>query len=177
MSAPRRLAVGSGNRVKVGAVAAVATRAWPGAEVSGLAVPSGVADQPMGDEETIAGARARARAVLAATGADLGVGLEGGCVELPDGTMRTCAWCVVVDATGREGVGGSLAMPLPAEVAALVRSGVELGHAMDQVTGGRDTKTGAGAVGILTRGLIDRQGAYEVLVTYALVPWLGGGAA
>ena len=43
---------------------------------------------------------------------------------------------------------------------------------MDRVTGGRDTKHGAGAVGILTAGLVDRQRAYEALVTYALAPFL-----
>ena len=56
--------------------------------------------------------------------------------------------------------------------AALVRGGIELGHAMDQVSGGHDTKRGAGAVGILTAGLVDRQRAYEALVTYALAPFL-----
>ena len=30
------------------------------------------------------------------------------------------------------------------------------------------------ASGILTAGLIDRQRAYETLVTYALAPWLAG---
>jgi non-canonical (house-cleaning) NTP pyrophosphatase len=49
---------------------------------------------------------------------------------------------------------------------------VELGHAMDRVTGARDTKRGLGAVGILTDGLVDRQRAYEVLVTYALAPFI-----
>ncbi len=165
--------MGSGNRVKVAAVAAVVARLWPDAVVEGGSVPSGVRDQPMGDDETIQGARARARGALAKTGADLGVGLEGGCVELEDGGMRTCAWAVVVGPDGREGVGGSLAVPLPQRVAELVRAGVELGHAMDEVTGGKDTKTNAGAVGILTGGLIDRQRAYEVLVTYAVVPWVG----
>jgi non-canonical (house-cleaning) NTP pyrophosphatase len=43
---------------------------------------------------------------------------------------------------------------------------------MDRASGRRDTKRGAGAVGILTAGLVDRQRAYEVLVTYALAPFL-----
>ena len=43
---------------------------------------------------------------------------------------------------------------------------------MDALTGERETKRGAGAVGILTAGLIDRQEAYESLVTYALAPFL-----
>jgi non-canonical (house-cleaning) NTP pyrophosphatase len=63
-------------------------------------------------------------------------------------------------------------MTLPARVAGLVRQGTELGHAMDRITGGHDTKRGAGAVGILTAGLVDRQRAYEALVTYALARFL-----
>jgi inosine/xanthosine triphosphatase len=134
-------------------------------------VPSGVADQPFGDEETIAGARERARAARIAIDADVGIGLEGGVVDAPSG-MRTCAWCVIVHRDGREGTGGSLAMPLPGAVARMIRDGTELGHAMDALVAERGTKHGKGAVGILTDGRIDRQGAYEVLVTYALAPFL-----
>jgi non-canonical (house-cleaning) NTP pyrophosphatase len=36
------------------------------------------------------------------------------------------------------------------------------------VTGARNVKHGLGAVGILTRGLVSRQQAYETLVAYAL---------
>lgn len=167
----RTVAVGSANPVKLAAVRAVLAAVAPATSVEARAVPSGVADQPFGDEETIRGARARAMAVREAFDADLGVGLEGGVVEGPEG-MRTCAWCVVVHRDGREGVGGSLAMPLPEAVAAMIREGTELGHAMDALVRQRGTKHGAGAVGILTAGRIDRQGAYEVLVTYALAPFL-----
>jgi inosine/xanthosine triphosphatase len=163
--------VGSTNPVKIAAVAAVLARAGSHARVDGLAVASGVRDQPEGDGETIRGATQRATAALRATAAELAVGIEGGIVD-EAGRMRTCAWAVVVARDGRIGVGGSLAMPLPDRVAALVREGVELGHAMDRITGGHDTKRGAGAVGILTAGLVDRQRAYEWLVAYALAPFL-----
>jgi non-canonical (house-cleaning) NTP pyrophosphatase len=63
-------------------------------------------------------------------------------------------------------------MPLPQAVADDIRGGLELGLAMDKLVGAHDTKRGPGAVGILTAGLVDRQGAYEVLVKYALAPWL-----
>ena len=63
-------------------------------------------------------------------------------------------------------------MPLPGIVAERIRAGEELGHAMDAVAQTIGTKHGRGAVGILTAGLIDRQRAYETLVTYALAPWL-----
>lgn len=166
-----RVVVGSTNPVKVAAVRAVLDRAGCSASVEGRGVASGVRDQPFGDVETIQGATQRARTALQAAEADLAVGLEGGVVD-DGGRMMTCAWAVVVGRDGRVGIGGSLAMPLPDRVAALVRSGVELGHAMDQVSGGHDTKRGAGAVGILTSGLVDRQRAYESLVTYALAPFL-----
>ena len=176
MTAPigaiRVVAVGSTNPVKIGAVRVVLARILPLARVEGRAVPSTVSEQPRGDEETIRGALARAAAVRDALSADLGVGIEGGVVEQADGSMRTCAWAAVVDGDGRSGVGGSLSMPLPHRVAAMVRDGLELGHAMDRLIGQQDTKRGKGAVGILTAGVVDRQQAYEILVAYALAPFL-----
>lgn len=167
----RTVAVGSGNPVKLAAAAAVIRGYFAEAEVAPQVVSSGVPDQPFGDEETIAGARERARRAREAVDADLGVGLEGGVVDAPSG-MRTCAWCVVVHRDGREGVGGSLVMPLPDGVAQLIRAGEELGYAMDHFANERGTKHGKGAVGILTAGKIDRQAAYEVLVTYAMAPFV-----
>jgi len=165
--------VGSTNPVKVAAATAILAQVAPQVQVTGVAVPSGVPDQPFGDEETQAGARQRARAALQTTPeAQLGIGLEGGVVELPNGELRSCAWAVVVDREGREGLGGSLSMPLPARVAARIRAGEELGYAMDAEARTSGTKHGKGAVGILTAGLVDRQRAYEPMVAYALAPWL-----
>ena len=168
----RLVAVGSTNPVKIGAVRAVLARLAPVASVEGIAVESGVPDQPWGDDETIRGALARAHAARAALDADWGIGIEGGVVEGERGTVRTCAWAAVVARDGQEGVGGSLSLELPTRVADLVRGGTELGHAMDAVTGQHDVKRGAGAVGILTGGLVTRQAAYETLVAYAVVPFI-----
>ncbi|MBC8086239.1 MAG: inosine/xanthosine triphosphatase [Phycisphaerae bacterium] len=171
----RRVVVGSTNPVKLAAVRAVIARVAPDAAVQGVAVASGVPDQPWGDEETRQGAAERARRALlhdAHADADLGVGVEGGVVQEPDGTVRTCAWAFVCTRDGRQGVGGSLAIVLPPEVADLVRAGTELGHAIDAVAKLVDSKRRSGAVGILTGGLIDRQRAYEPLITYALAPFL-----
>jgi len=54
----------------------------------------------------------------------------------------------------------------------MIRDGVELGVAMDRLVGAHNTKHGLGAVGILTAGIVDRQRAYEVLVAYALAPFI-----
>lgn len=167
----RLVAVGSTNPVKIGASRAVIARVAAAARVEGVSVASTVREQPWGDDETIRGARSRAIAARHALGAELGIGIEGGVVEDEDG-LRTCAWAVVVGAGDREGRGGSLAMPLPPVVAELVRGGLELGDAMDRVAGTRNVKQAQGAVGLLTMGLIDRQRAYEALITYALAPFL-----
>ncbi len=172
LATTRVIAVGSTNPVKVRAVRAVLGVLAPLARIEGVAVASGVPDQPFGDDETIRGALARAAAAREAANAELGVGIEGGVVEQADGSLRTCAWAAIVSADGRTSVGGSLSMPLPRRVAEMIRDGLELGHAMDRLVGGHDTKRGAGAVGILTAGLMDRQAAYEVLVRYALGPFV-----
>lgn len=165
--------VGSSNPVKLAAVRAVLARCAPGASVRAVSVQSGVPDQPWGDDETRAGALTRAvEALRLDPAAGFGIGLEGGVVRDADGTVRTCAWAAVVDRDGVQSTGGSLAMPLPPAVVRLLEAGVELGHAMDAVARSTGTKHGAGAVGWLTAGLIDRRAAYEPLVTYALARWL-----
>jgi inosine/xanthosine triphosphatase len=165
-----RVAVGSTNPVKVGAARSVMAKLAMDIEVTGVSVPSGVPDQPWGDDETIRGAVARARAARESLDADIGIGIEGGVVAAADGSVRSCAWVAAAARDGREGIGGSLAFTLPDHVAALVRDGMELGHAMDTVGGTHNVKQGVGAVGVLTHGLVTRQQAYEVLVAYALVP-------
>ena len=171
-----RVVVGSENPVKIGAVRAVLSRCATSVVVHGVAVPSGVPDQPWGDDETRRGALARARAALALDPvADLGIGLEGGVVREQDGGVRTCAWAAIVDRQGVTSSGGSLAMPLPPAVVALLDAGVELGHAMDTIVQSSNVKQGRGAVGILTGNLLTRQQAYEPLVTYALARWIASG--
>ena len=172
LSSLQHVAVGSLNPVKISAARDVIARLAADVRVDGVAVPSGVPDQLWGDDETIRGAVARARAARDALDADWGVGIEGGVIDAGDGVVRTCAWAAIVSRSGAVGVGGSLSMELPPRVAVLVRGGMELGHAMDAVTGEHNVKQGLGAVGILTRGLVSRQGAYETLVAYAMAPFL-----
>jgi inosine/xanthosine triphosphatase len=167
----RYITVGSTNPVKIAAVRVVASQAFPGAEVIGFDIDSGVSEQPWGDEETRRGALNRAQAALVAIGSDLGVGLEGGVLETEMGLM-TCAWCVIVDREGRIGVGGGVHMRLPPPVARALQAGAELGPAMDQLTGQHNTKQAQGAVGILTGGLSNRQSAYGQLVAMALAPFV-----
>lgn len=160
--------VGSVNPVKIAAAAAVLHRAYGPCQVVGEDIPTGLPPQPWGDWETRAGAVARAWQALRAGDADLGIGFEGGLQETERGLV-TCAWAAVVDRQGRLGVGGSVGLLLPPEVARTVRQGVELGEALDRWVGEQDTKRRMGAVGILTGGLLNRQQAYEQILTLALV--------
>ncbi|MEQ7123416.1 inosine/xanthosine triphosphatase [Actinopolymorpha sp. B11F2] len=142
-------------------------------------VDSGVPAQPVGDEQTLAGARNRAEAArLIAPEADLCVGLEGGVIER-DGTLECLAWVVVLGTapTGEpiRGESRTATFVLPTEIASLVRAGVELGAATDEVFGGTDTKKSTGTVGPLTGGVIDRVAYYAHATVLALVPFRNAG--
>jgi inosine/xanthosine triphosphatase len=170
--APAHFAVGSTNPVKLQAVRQGAAAFYDPLEVTGLSVPSGVSVQPIGDEETIAGAVTRARAVLSAQPeAHFGVGLEGGVVDLPAG-LFACAWCACVDRRGTLGVASTGRFQLPPQVADLVRSGVELGIADDRVFGRVNSKQDEGAVGILTHGVLARAQFYAPAVMLALLKFV-----
>lgn len=165
-----RIAIGSTNPVKCNATRAVLTLLYPDAEFACVEVPSGVPVQPWGDLETRTGALNRARAALAETQSEIGIGLEGGVHDSEFGLM-TCAWCVIVDSQGRIGVGGNSSMLLPNTIAAAIRRGEELGTAMDQLANKHNTKHHEGAIGILTKHLETRQSAYETLLRLALAPF------
>ncbi len=161
---------GSINPIKRAAVESVLGNMFPVAVFDALAVESGIPAQPWGDDQTRQGAYNRALAVLNQSHADIGVGLEGGVIDTAWGLM-TNAWCVVVNRAGRVGTGGGVNILLPDSVAQMIRAGGELGPAMDALTGQTNTKQNAGAIGILTDGLLDRQQAYAVIVRLAVAPF------
>src|SRR4051794_41806688 len=72
------IAVGSLNPVKISAARSALKQAGFDFTLQGVAVPSGVAEQPIGLEESAQGARQRALNARAALAADWGVGMEGG---------------------------------------------------------------------------------------------------
>ncbi len=174
------MAIGSQNPVKIGAAQAVMQRVLaegllPGVAditVRGLEVSSGVSDQPVGDEETRRGALSRARAALEGlSGADFGVGLEGGILKLAE-EVYTCAWCVILDRSGNVSAGGGLIMPLPPPIVRDLEAGYELGDATDRLFGVKHSKQAGGALGYLSKSLRSRQDAYESIFTYAMVKFL-----
>jgi non-canonical (house-cleaning) NTP pyrophosphatase len=78
----------------------------------------------------------------------------------------------IIDAEGRTSSATTGLFQLPLESLKLVDEGLELGEAMDRITGMKDVKHGPGAVGVLTRGAIDRRALYSHGTTLALIPHL-----
>jgi inosine/xanthosine triphosphatase len=166
------VAVASRNPVKLSATRMAFMKAFPGSDiqVEGVSVPSGVADQPTTDYETLTGAENRARALSNGRAADFCVGIEGGIARTEHG-VEAFAW-VVVQRNGVTGRSRSCSFELPPAVVELLDAGFELGDANDRVFGTENSKHDQGAVGLLTNGVIDRTALYEPAVILALVPFL-----
>ena len=139
--------------------------------VEGVAVPSGVSDQPHTDTETCKGAWNRAdRASQERPDADFFVGLEGG-IEAQGADMASFAWVVVKSNSGLFGKAKTATFFLAPPVAALIRQGKELGEADDIVFGQTNSKQANGAVGLLTDNAVDRAAYYSDAVLFALIPF------
>lgn len=164
------IVIGSTNPAKVGAVQAIARRAFGNARVVPLAVPSGVAAQPLSAAETAVGARTRALAALAGVPqADYGIGLEGGLEPTPEGgDLVNC--CAVAARDGRISMAWGVRFPLPPRVVARLLAGEELGPVIDEVSGMAAGKGRWGAVGVLTGGLLTREAMWEQAIACALIP-------
>ena len=167
------ICVASINPVKQRASLAAFQRVFPDQAFSlrGVAVESGVADQPMSARETLQGALNRAANARAAQpDAAYWVGIEGG-IEQTSLGMSCFAWVQVLGRDGRVGCGQTAVFFLPNEVAELVRAGLELGDADDKVFGRVNSKQGNGAIGLLTDDAVNREAYYVQAVVMALVPF------
>lgn len=159
------VAVGSTNPVKRDAVANALAPLE--ATVVPVDVDSGVADQPRTVAETVRGAERRAERSLAASAAEYGIGLEGGVTsdQVRPGTWLVM-WACVTDGH-RERLASGPSLRLPAPVVEHLEAGRTLGEAMDHVTDRDAVGCGAGAIGVLTGGLVDRSDALALAVTTA----------
>lgn len=169
----QKVIIASKNPVKIKATVDAFERMFPGEtfEFEGVDVPSGVSEQPVGDDEIMTGSENRMNAAHEAhPDADYWVGIEGG-VEDHSGGMVVFAWMVVRDATGRVGRGRSGTFFLPPKVAELVAGGMELGPADDQVFGRTNSKQANGAIGLLTDDVVTRSDYYTEAIILALVPF------
>lgn len=134
--------------------------------VSGISVPSGVADQPLTSEETYAGAKNRLMALKQQASADFYVAIEAGL----DGDM-TFAW-MLIEHQGQLGKARSASLMLPKAALRALDQGQELGDVMDDLFGTQNIKQAGGAIGLLTHNRLSRSGVYQQALTLALIPFL-----
>lgn len=143
--------------------------------VEGLNVDSGVDKQPFGDEETYRGAHTRAmNCKNAFPEADFWVGIEGG-VDGMGEEMMAYAWVIILNRSGKVGRARSATFFLPMVVADLVKEGVELGDANDRVFQSLNSKQQGGAVGALTKGVLNRKELYKQPILLGLIPFIHDG--
>ncbi len=166
--------VASTNPVKINAAKLACEAMFPETvwDVKGVAVTSGVSDQPLSDKETRQGAMNRVHAARALSpDADYWIAFEGGIEDTTHG-MESFAW-IAIASRGEKAVSESRSgmFFIPPAMAALIRDGMELCHADDHVTGRENSKQTNGTVGLLTGDVIDRTAYYVHAAILALIPF------
>jgi len=169
LAAVRWVRVGSINEPKLAAVRGAIGAYVPDAKVEGVAVASGVAEQPVGFEEIIRGARNRAARALGEPPCDLGIGIEDGLVPLPTGSSEgefahLNIGCVAITDGERTSIGFSSAFGYPSECSIpAVRDREPIGAVFDSLwdahRGDSTVKPSAlstGNIGRLSNGVLPR---------------------
>lgn len=169
-----KIIVGSKNKVKVEAVTEI-VHDYPhltNAEVEGMNTESGVSSQPKSLEETIRGAMNRAKSAF--LNCDYSIGLESGLMEVPytkGGYMDLCV-CAIYD--GKEfHIGTSSAWEFPDKNVThlMINEGLDMSQAINKVGMTKNPLIGSeeGAIGILTKGRIDRKEYTKQALRTALI--------
>ena len=167
-----KIIVASRNPIKVQAALQGFEEMFPAETFTteGISVPSGVSDQPLGDDETYQGALNRVTAARTAQpDADYWIGIEGGNIITGHG-MEVMAW-VIIQSRERLGKARTAGFYLPPRIVELIHEGYELGHADDMVFGVQNSKQTGGSSGLLTEGVMDRMRFYVPAVILALIPF------
>ena len=159
--------VASANPAKINAVASAFAELFPNEtlQMQGIAVPSGVAAQPMTSDETLLGAMNRVTA-LASVEADYRVAIEAGL----DGDF-TFAW-MVIERQGKIGKARSASLMLPPKALSQLQRGQELGDVMDAMFNQDNIKQKGGAIALLTQNKLSRSSVYHQALILAMIPFL-----
>jgi inosine/xanthosine triphosphatase len=166
--------VASKNPVKTEAIREAFEKVFPQAnfKVVSADASSGISDQPMGISQTLQGAVNRIDSLVSSgKKASFYVSIEGGVADHKD-DLFAFAWVVIRNASGYVSKSQTGHFPLPHRIKTLLKQGLELGHATDQVFGLHNSKQNMGAVGVLTGQAIDRKAYYVHAVILALIPFI-----
>ncbi len=169
-----KITVGSKNPAKVDAVREI-LQDYPhlkDAEVVGIETDSGVGDQPISLAQVITGAMNRSKSSF--IDCEYSIGLESGLMEVPftkSGYMDVCA-CAIFD--GKEqhlGLSSGWEFPDKEINRMIVEDGLDMSQAINKVGLTSDASIGAGqgAIGILTKGRLDRKAYTKEALRTALI--------
>jgi len=165
-----KIVVGSLNPVKINATLQAFKHYYNFVEVVGAESNSKVPDQPIG-KETFEGALNRVKDISRRYIADFYVGIEGGIYKISGNWFSFGAVCIM-DRNGRVGWGTSPMFTLPDFVIKKLQTRIELGDVIDELINEHNSKQKQGAIGYLSKGVINRVELYKMGVIMALVPFL-----
>lgn len=170
------LAIGSTNRIKIEALEEV-IQEYPslsGSKVIACQVSSDISNQPLTLEETIRGAKNRAKnAFVASAVCKYAFGVESGLFEAP-GTQSgflEASICAIFDGTDYH-IGLSCGFEIPRQILDLIlQQKIELNQACHDSGISSDLKLGAGEglIGMLTKGRINRKKYTKQCIMTALI--------
>ena len=123
-------------------------------EVYGVGVESGVGDQPWGEEEVWKGALTRAKNAAKECEADFYVGVESGIIERRGRYFVVNAVAVINGSRVFLGMGPWL--ELHPRLVREIKDRKEMEEVMEELTGVSEIGDKHGAVGVFTRGTMDR---------------------
>ena len=169
------IAVGTTNKAKVDAVTEVLQEYThlTGAIIKPTATSSGVSDQPLSLQETVEGALHRAHSAY--KDCDYSIGIESGLFEVPkskSGYMDVCV-CAIYD--GKEfhmGLSSAWEFPDSSVIKDLMlQKGMTMSEAINKAGYTKNESIGSaeGAVGILTKGRVDRKEQAKQAIRMALI--------
>ena len=168
-----KVTIGSTNPTKLEAVKQAFRIVWPDQkfEFETFNGVSGVNEQPLHEEESITGARNRARQVIIETDTDFAVGIEGGMYKVDD-KWFVRDWAIVLDQTGKEGIGGTPRYHVPDHIRTHITSDHDLSAVLEDKLGAINIGKLDGYAGMMTGNHITRTTSNRDAVIIALAPFV-----
>ena len=169
------VAAGTTNPAKLEGIRSAFSKYFPELEIKAMDASSVAQAQPLGLEQIVKGAVARAKYAMTKTLSDFGVGVEAGIFKIGD-VYFDHQQAAIVDRTGRVSLGHSAGFMLPSgPVEKMIRNGDELEDFAVEFSGVPQIGDKGGLIRHLTKGAMTRTDLTEQCVTTALVPWLHKG--
>jgi inosine/xanthosine triphosphatase len=169
---PETIAIGSRNPAKTLGVRSVLAETFPRTRFLEVETGRAAKSQPVTFPEILHGASRRAEFALAATRAEMAVGVEAGILSSREKRLNV-QLAVIMDSHGASSVGSSCGFMLPGSlVRRMLREGNELGRYSREIAGTKEVRETDGIVYHLSGGRTSRLEMTEQCVKMALIPWL-----